>query len=261
MTQLFVGPHPDDVALSCGALIASLCRERGEQPALVTIYSGAGAGQTMTPYQREALGFGNRPDNFTSKAAMAERRAEDETYAAETGASITFLDLPDAVLRGYEGEPILTGPPRGNETLPVEPLRRLIARLKPERVFFPLAIGGHVDHRLTRHAGIALAPELGASLTFYEDFPYNAWSKFERLDQLEPDALAGLPSNMRLEPWYFEMGEFFEIKVRDLRAYASQLPRLFQGSNVEIQVERNAGRVGRLGGVGPAERYWRAVIR
>jgi hypothetical protein len=42
-----------------------------------------------------------------------------------------------------------------------------------------------------------------------------------------------------------------------LKAYPSQLARLFSGGSVEIAVEKNALRVGRMGGVGPAERYWR----
>ncbi len=59
MTHVFVAPHPDDVALSCGGLIASL-RELGQNVAIVTVYSGAGAGDPLTPYQREALGFGSK---------------------------------------------------------------------------------------------------------------------------------------------------------------------------------------------------------
>ncbi len=39
MTHVFVAPHPDDVALSCGGLIASL-RELGQNVAILTLYSG-----------------------------------------------------------------------------------------------------------------------------------------------------------------------------------------------------------------------------
>ena len=43
MTHVFVAPHPDDVALSCGGLIASL-RELGQNVAIVTVFSGSGGG-------------------------------------------------------------------------------------------------------------------------------------------------------------------------------------------------------------------------
>ena len=42
MTHVFVAPHPDDVALSCGGLIASL-RELGQNVAILTVFSGDGA--------------------------------------------------------------------------------------------------------------------------------------------------------------------------------------------------------------------------
>jgi hypothetical protein len=59
MTHVFVAPHPDDVALSCGGLISSL-RELGQNVTILTVYSGAGVAGELSPYQREALGFGNK---------------------------------------------------------------------------------------------------------------------------------------------------------------------------------------------------------
>src|SRR3954463_6639236 len=59
MTHVFVAPHPDDVALSCGGLIASL-RELGQTVTIVTVFSGDGASDGLSPYQRGALGFGSK---------------------------------------------------------------------------------------------------------------------------------------------------------------------------------------------------------
>ena len=59
MTHVFVAPHPDDVALSCGGLIASL-RELGQNVTIITVFSGNGATDQVMPYQREALGFGSK---------------------------------------------------------------------------------------------------------------------------------------------------------------------------------------------------------
>jgi LmbE family N-acetylglucosaminyl deacetylase len=63
MTHVFVAPHPDDVALSCGGLIASL-RELGQNVTIITVFSGAegdGEGPPGIPvYEREALGFGSK---------------------------------------------------------------------------------------------------------------------------------------------------------------------------------------------------------
>ena len=59
MTHVFVAPHPDDAALSCGGLIASL-RELGQNVTILTVFSGTGGDEQLTDYQREALGFGTK---------------------------------------------------------------------------------------------------------------------------------------------------------------------------------------------------------
>jgi LmbE family N-acetylglucosaminyl deacetylase len=60
MTHVFIAPHPDDVALSCGGLIASL-RELGQAVTIVTVFSGgAEASLDLADHQRTVLGFGNK---------------------------------------------------------------------------------------------------------------------------------------------------------------------------------------------------------
>ena len=49
MTHVFVAPHSDDVALSCGGLIASL-RELGQNVTIITVFSGNGANDGLAPY-------------------------------------------------------------------------------------------------------------------------------------------------------------------------------------------------------------------
>lgn len=280
VTHAFVSPHPDDIALSCGGLVASL-RERGERVVIVTLFCGAGSRPALTDYQRNALGFGDgagaggaagatpSPDE-----AMARRRAEDERFARSIGAQIVSLELPDAVFRGYEGEPELMGTPRPDDPPPVEAVARELGRLKPRHVYFPLGVGNHVDHQLTRLAGIALfggphgelvgsvavGPGLLGRLLFYEDFPYAGRTGFERLDQLPRDALAAMPHDVSLAPEYCELGDLLERKIEGIRAYASQIDALFGSDGaMSVAVRSRAARVGQLGGVGPAERYWRAI--
>ena len=48
MTHVFIAPHPDDVALSCGGLIASL-RELGQNVAILTVFSGSGGSFLFIP--------------------------------------------------------------------------------------------------------------------------------------------------------------------------------------------------------------------
>ena len=76
MTHVFVAPHPDDVALSCGGLIASL-RELGQNVAILTVFSGDGDSERLSGYQREALGFGSKAlwpvtEAFNRSAILAD---------------------------------------------------------------------------------------------------------------------------------------------------------------------------------------------
>jgi LmbE family N-acetylglucosaminyl deacetylase len=368
MTHVFVAPHPDDVALSCGGLIAGL-RELGQNVTILTVFSGAGGGDAagdgpgdgaLTTYQREALGFGNKAmwpvteafnrshisadypvygdpellpawaatddrleatqvdadaaakrfwqrsswyrrasiraeslagqpimdalstqgavatDELVDAAAagevMARRRLEDEAFAAFAEASIVFLDLPDAVFRGYADDDELLNTPRGDDAAPYEILLREIARLEPQKLYLPLGIGNHVDHQLCRDVGVKLlaegrrwvmpGPEYAGIVTFYEDFPYAWWNDFRRLDDLPRTALADLPPTVGLMPEYADIGDQVERKITGINLYGSQIDRLFNGTNeMARQVRAFGRRVAMLNGSdsGLAERYWSTV--
>ncbi len=352
MTHVFVAPHPDDVALSCGGLIASL-RELGQTVTILTVYSGDNASERLSPYQREALGFGSKAmwpateafnradieadwptavlvpawaadeerldatqsdadqaakrfwqrsswyrrasirnesladqpvvddlptqgavytDEIVEAAAagdlMARRRLEDERFAYFAEASIVFLDLPDAVFRGYEGDDELLGMPRADDDAPFELLRREIARLEPQKVYFPLGVGGHVDHQLCREVGVRLlqegrrwvmpGPEYAGIVTFYEDFPYAWWNDFRRLEDLGEDPLAGLPADVSISAEFADITDQIERKITGISLYESQIERLFDGTIAMADAVRRYGRaVAGLGDVdGSAERYW-----
>jgi LmbE family N-acetylglucosaminyl deacetylase len=352
MTHVFVSPHPDDIALSCGGLIASL-RELGQNVTILTVYSGAsasGSGQ-MNEYQRAALGFGTKtnwplteafrrdniaaeyvisgdpstsppwmadPDrieltqarantqarqfwqraswtrsanitnvetdarpvadtlggqgslekiDFAAADGMALRKIEEERYAFFSEASVIFLDLPDAVYRGYDGDEQLLGAVRHDDEAPYELLRSEILRLEPQVVYFPLAIGNHVDHQQCRDVGVALlseqrrwvmpAPSFVGRTVFYEDFPYAWWNDFQG-ERNEGGIGLDLPTGVGVEPNYSDISEVIDRKAAGIRLYASQLPRLFDSEQGMLDdVFGYASRVALASGMsGYAERYW-----
>lgn len=352
MTHVFVAPHPNDVALSCGGLIASL-RELGQNVTILTVFSGDGSVDRLSPYQREALGFGSKAlwpsseafnrsaiaadwptaslvpawaaseegleatqaesdasakrfwqrsswyrrasirnvpladqpviDELPTHGAVlteeiveaaaagdlvARRRVEDERYAYFAEASVVFLDLPDAVFRGYEGDDELLGIPHDDDDPPLTLLREEIARLEPQRVYFPLGVGGHVDHQLCRDVGVRLleesrrwvmpGPDYAGMIAFYEDFPYALWSDFRGLEGLGSDPFAALPPGVNIRPEFADITDVLENKIMGISLYESQIERLFDGKHEMANAVRSHGRViAELGEVdGSAERYW-----
>jgi LmbE family N-acetylglucosaminyl deacetylase len=199
---------------------------------------------------------------------MAQRRIEDERFAWFAEASVVFLDLPDAVFRGYEGDEQLLGAPRADDVAPFDRIRDEIVRLEPQNVYLPLGVGGHVDHRLCREVGIRLlreshrwvmpGPEYAGTVVFYEDFPYAWWSGFASLADLAPDALADLPRDVQVTPSFADIADQLERKVTGISIYESQLDRLFGGPRQMGDAVRRYGRaMGLAGGLdAAAERYW-----
>ena len=360
MSHVFVSPHPDDAALSCGGLIANL-RELGQNVVILSVFTGHGDLQNLTAYQREALGFGGkavwpstesfdrasiaaehevpgesadrlaawqaepsrlrdtqkdaddaakefwqraswyrkadiagsgpggravdavggqgvRAEGATAIAAaagdaMAQRNLEDERFALFAEATVVRLGLPDAVFRGYEGDAQLLGSVRADDAAPVELLTREIARLEPQRVYFPLGIGSHVDHQLARRVGAALlakgrawqmpGPDWASLVAFYEDFPYAYWEGFDPRAGLPAALTAELPSDIGLAPELADIGNVVEAKIQGIARYESQVPHLFGSIAKMAEAVRTQGAAVALstGRSGSVERYWAAVRR
>jgi LmbE family N-acetylglucosaminyl deacetylase len=164
---------------------------------------------------------------------MAQRRLEDERFAAFAEVSVVWLDLPDAVFRGYEGDDQLLGTPRADDPAPVDILRREIARLEPSRVYLPMGIGGHVDHQLARDAGLALladgrnwvmpGPDYAGRIVLYEDFPYAWWEDFGRLGDMPAGSFDALPAGISLSAEFADISDQLERKIRAIALYESQI--------------------------------------
>ena len=207
-------------------------------------------------------------DDAAAGDLMARRRVEDERYAYFAEASIVFLDLPDAVFRGYEGDEQLLGEPRADDDAPFDLLRQEIARLEPQKVYFPLGVGGHVDHQLCREVGLGLlregrawvmpGPDYAGKIAFYEDFPYAWWTDFRRLEDLGPRGLHGVPDDVSISPVYADITDQLERKITGVTIYESQLERLFDSDQEMAKAVRAHGHA--IAGLGSRRRGRRALL-
>ena len=200
--HIILSPHPDDAPLSLGGWILDV-RRRGEQVLIVNVFSKTAAWRFP--------GAAGRVDEV-----QAIRRAEEALMARLTGARLHHMELPEAMLRGHSLEQIFTASPGESDTGAASEIAAGVARLAtkyPEAQWrLPLAIGNHIDHRLTRDGGaqgLRAAAVPGDRICFYEDLPYAA----KVAAKPEPAAVASLQPIAGLLRWKLEL----------LRIYWSQL--------------------------------------
>ena len=247
---VFLAPHYDDVALSCGGTVAAL-RDEGERPLIVTLFGGLPGG-TLSAFALDM----HRRWGVGAKDALAARRQEEACAAAHLGAESHWLDFPDAIYRGerYTSDPELFGNVHPSERgVPRALEGALLAYLHgrgitADRFYVPLAVGNHVDHQHARELGRRLAAA-GNEVLAYEDYPYAGDpGGLEEVRRCVESRGSGQSLTRILTE------EQLRRRIDAIRCYASQLPVIFrqQGDPAEATQQwallRGRGR--------PAERFW-----
>ena len=255
---LFVSPHFDDVALSCGGTVAASIAA-GADARIITVFGGAMAPEVpLTPFAWELSQEWGTP---TFAEAVCVRRTEDEAAARTLGAPLVTLPFADGAFRhtGYPDWPsMLVDPTPEDAALPAQIADALRGtRLITPRTILvgPLCVGRHVDHRLVLAALRHLAGEV-AAVWLYEDFPYVIGYPYTAHDDL-PDAVRDASRDAGLAdaiPETVDVAAHIETRIRAIACYASQVPVLFPDTPMPDAVHDYAACV--AGGAGAAERFW-----
>jgi LmbE family N-acetylglucosaminyl deacetylase len=172
MSMIYLSPHLDDVILSLGGLIWEQI-QAGLDVCILTVCAGDPPEGEFSPF---AESLHTRWE--VGREAMADRRAEDIVSCQRLGASFHHLDVPDCIYRRsdrtgqhlYDSEEALWFPVHPDETPLIEVIRKAILDIRSfnDTLICPLALGDHVDHRLTRTA----AENTRLPLRYYADYPY-----------------------------------------------------------------------------------------
>jgi LmbE family N-acetylglucosaminyl deacetylase len=173
MTWIYLSPHLDDAALSCGGLIWQQAQE-GEDVQVWTVCAGEIPPGPLSLFTQVL----HRRWEIPEDSVVTERRREDLLALKLLGVSGHHLSIPDAVYRRHPKtnevlystwEDVQAGIAPGEERL-VDRVVLDLARLLPKEAVLiaPLTLGNHVDHLLTRVA----AEQLHRPIKYYLDFPY-----------------------------------------------------------------------------------------
>lgn len=235
---LFLSPHLDDAAFSCGGTVALLA-DAGWRCVVATAFTASvpnPAGFALACQLDKGLG--------PEVDYMALRRDEDRAACALLGAEPRWLSLPEAPHRGYNSAPALFGPVRPADDIwraLVDEVAALLAELRPRRVYAPQGLGGHVDHHQVIRAVLDQAEP--ARLRFWRDAPYIIRDPAAQPDPAVP---AGAPERV-------DITAGLERKVAASCAYGSQVG--FQFGGAAACAEAMLALAWREGGDVPAERF------
>ena len=228
---LYLSPHPDDAALSCGGQIY-LRSTAGERVLIVTV----AAGMPQTEVRSIFAEFQHHSWGLDANEVTAVRRSEDARAAAFLGADYHSLSLPDAIYRLHPdtGEPLYTSNDElfamlssAEEPMVAELAAELAQLPSAERIVAPLSLGNHVDHQLVR----AAAELAFADLLYYEDYPYV---------QRHPEALLAMVQPP--EAWQSILYPLDEpaihARIQAILSYESQIRVLFNDDTTMVRLVR-----------------------
>ena len=261
--HVYLSPHFDDAALSCGGLIHQQT-QAGQAVLVVTVYAAPPEpGRALSSFARQFNEAMGNPVDLNGA-----RRREDRAAIARLGAELVWLDFQDAIYRAAEAEAwyytsiadVFGSIHPGDLTLPdaiAEAVGEQVSGSAQATVYAPLTVGHHVDHQLVHRAAWMLRAQ-GRKVLFYEDYPYADPAYRLPFNQPNPAPLAATLAALkdaRLTPDIRRLSEpDLHAWIDSVRAYRSQVPLLF-GDEAAMARRLRAFAL-HLDGETPAERLW-----
>lgn len=167
-------PHPDDAVLACGgSMIKHLIKNENLQLYIINVFSKEN--YSILPYLQK-------------NEVMAENVIQQEEKTIEKALRCQTINLGflDALLREYKSVKEIFyrksvdyeySIERNLISDVVKSVKNIINDKQLTYVLLPLAIGGHIDHLLTKESILNIySDELDCKFYFYEDQPYAATS-------------------------------------------------------------------------------------
>jgi LmbE family N-acetylglucosaminyl deacetylase len=224
--HIYLSPHLDDAALSCGGAIAAQ-RAAGQRVLVVTLCTASPAPDAS--FSALAQEF-HHQWGLDPAEAVAARLREERQALNLLDADSYWAGMLDAIYRypeAYSTRESLFGVAAPDDPLLPELrgfIRMLRERLPGATLYAPLGVGMHVDHQITYAAAL---DTLGGEALFYEDLPY----------AVKPGALEQRLANVerRFTSRTIAIDATFARKLEAIKVYASQLEELFGGADAMVR--------------------------
>jgi LmbE family N-acetylglucosaminyl deacetylase len=217
--HLFLSPHFDDAIGSCGGTIWRLV-SLGHPVRILTAFGGV----ECEPFSMPARILHSE---WKLERPVSCRRLEDASACGILGCESSFFEFPDAIYRqDAEGQHLYPTFESLRGSI-VHEDRALAERLASQVrgylsgdntvIYCPMAIGGHVDHILTRDCGQILEA-YNSSVVYYRDFYYDqTWG-----GNVEDTALKHINVTLTRQELGKKVAAFSEYKSQISEVFGSQ---------------------------------------
>lgn len=210
---LFIQPHSDDCALSCGGAMAHARFVLGQQVALLTVFSDYA--YTYSPWHTDI--------KMDDDAYSAWRCREDQAVADFLGAELITFSFPEAPRRGI-AYPLLRKRLFKKDLKLVDQIycqvEAILKKQVLDAVYLPASMGWHCDHLIITAMLDLLRsgyPMLSGKIFLYEDYPYSNQSRYHFWGRLSE-----LQAQYKLSPCYIDMSDWLDVKATLMNFYKSQ---------------------------------------
>lgn len=197
-----LSPHPDDIALSIGGLV-DIYAQQGVECCLVNFF-------TESDYCLPS---------FQKVDITKQRAEEDSKFAKLFNLKRINFSLPDSSILEHTAQSEKLCCP--NDIRKSDLKRKLlysINQFNPKKIFCPLGIGGHIDHRMVKEVVLDIN-DVTDKLYFYEDLPYAT----NYSDQDIKDIIKHT-TPLKLTPSLIDITSSWSKKEMGILFYRSQIP-------------------------------------
>ncbi len=219
MRVLVLAAHPDDEVLGCGGTIAWHV-DQGHDVAIHLMAEGA---TSRT----------NVPDRVAMASELESLRSSARKAADILGASISFDSYPDNRMDSVDLLDV------------VKSVERLIAEIRPDRIYTHHSGDVNIDHRIVHQAAVTacrpVPEQCVRSLLFFETPSSTEWQPATSGEVFAPN-------------WFVSIDTTIERKREALKAYASEM-REFPHSRSLAAINHLACWRGASAGVHAAEAF------
>lgn len=213
---VLLSPHPDDIAFSIGGTICSDSFKNASF-LLMNIFNKS---QYCLP-------------TFKTDCINQQREQEDKKFAEDFSLIIHNLDLPDSSVLGHTAYSETICAPNDMRSITLkQKLTNILNREKPDIVFCPLGIGGHIDHKMIKEICIDTYHENDWDLIFYEDLPYAYYYSSVGIESIVRKTI----SLKNLCAQYINITDIWDVKERGIKYYESQVNQTIT-SNIKIYAQ------------------------